>query len=340
VLGVADADLLFGAWSDRRRRRAGRAAGGDRLNESAATRPSSCATSRATRATCRRVHAGREVPAELSVSPERDARLADRRRACRAARRAAARPARRRDGHGFKDGGEARAQLELALVKAASPDIDPSTRALLARVEKLEAALAGRAPAPASAPPVAAPPRRPPSRHAAARPGARGQRSAPPSPRRAGARPAAGHRDRHAARPRLAACATCGPRSSRTSAVPQRARRRRAPARPPRSSCATAELVIAYGPARRFLAGQVKSAEFRDIVAEALRTVTGAPAAPSYELREPEPRRAAIEPTEDSGSTGSRRLRRGGDLLRGAPKLMPQPNMQQMLKQVQKMQET
>jgi DNA polymerase III subunit gamma/tau len=42
-----------------------------------------------------------------------------------------------------KDGADARTQLELALVKAAEPAYDPSVKALLARVERLE----GRAPA-------------------------------------------------------------------------------------------------------------------------------------------------------------------------------------------------
>ncbi|MGH2888573.1 MAG: DNA polymerase III subunit gamma/tau, partial [Solirubrobacteraceae bacterium] len=41
------------------------------------------------------------------------------------------------------DGAQARIQLELALIKAASPEIDPSIAALLARIERLEAALAG-----------------------------------------------------------------------------------------------------------------------------------------------------------------------------------------------------
>ena len=46
-----------------------------------------------------------------------------------------------------KDGAEARTRLELALVEAASPQVDPSARALMARLERLEAALAGGPPA-------------------------------------------------------------------------------------------------------------------------------------------------------------------------------------------------
>jgi DNA polymerase III subunit gamma/tau len=44
----------------------------------------------------------------------------------------------------MKDGADPRTQLELALVKGAQPQHDPSLRALLARVERVE----GRAPAP------------------------------------------------------------------------------------------------------------------------------------------------------------------------------------------------
>ncbi len=42
-------------------------------------------------------------------------------------------------------GADPRTQLELALVKAATPQVDGSTRALLARIERLEQALAGDA---------------------------------------------------------------------------------------------------------------------------------------------------------------------------------------------------
>jgi DNA polymerase III subunit gamma/tau len=52
-----------------------------------------------------------------------------------------------------KDGADARTQLELALVKAAAPEVDPSARALLARIERLEGALQDGAPAPRHAPP-------------------------------------------------------------------------------------------------------------------------------------------------------------------------------------------
>ena len=107
-----------------------------------------------------------EVPAEVRVTPERDARLLVQAEAMSgtdvvrlldlvsAALEATA------------NGAQSRIQLELVLIKAADPEVDPSTTALLARIERLEAALHGaaaagrapasRAPAAATQPPAAA----------------------------------------------------------------------------------------------------------------------------------------------------------------------------------------
>jgi DNA polymerase-3 subunit gamma/tau len=82
-----------------------------------------------------------EVPEEIRVTPERDQRLLEQARALTgtdvvrvldlvaAALEATA------------NGAQARIQLELLLVKAAAPEVDPSTTALLARIERLEGAL-------------------------------------------------------------------------------------------------------------------------------------------------------------------------------------------------------
>jgi DNA polymerase III subunit gamma/tau len=56
-----------------------------------------------------------------------------------------------------KDGSEPRLQLELALLKATQPRSDQSLQALLHRIDRLEAALAGQGPAPAAAAPVGEP---------------------------------------------------------------------------------------------------------------------------------------------------------------------------------------
>jgi DNA polymerase-3 subunit gamma/tau len=89
---------------------------------------------------------GGSVPAELSVTPEQDARLAE-----QAARVPAADVVRLLDliaaaMRAMKDGSDARTQLELALVKAATPEHEAGTQALLSRIERLEARLSGRAP--------------------------------------------------------------------------------------------------------------------------------------------------------------------------------------------------
>jgi DNA polymerase III subunit gamma/tau len=96
------------------------------------------------------VHALGEVPAELQVTPEQDERLAAQAEAVAPAdvlrlldMIAAALRA-------LKDGADARTQLELALVKAAQPEHDPSAKALLARIERLEARLGSKPPPPAS----------------------------------------------------------------------------------------------------------------------------------------------------------------------------------------------
>jgi DNA polymerase III subunit gamma/tau len=82
-----------------------------------------------------------EVPRELSLTPEADEDLLSQARRLERAvlvrlldLLAAAREATRA-------GADARTQLELALVKAASPELDSSATALLARVERLEARL-------------------------------------------------------------------------------------------------------------------------------------------------------------------------------------------------------
>jgi DNA polymerase-3 subunit gamma/tau len=81
---------------------------------------------------------GGNVPPELSLTPERDERLA-----AQAARLDAGTLVRTLDllaaalTH-LRAGADARTQLELALVKAARADLDPSLTALVSRIERLE----------------------------------------------------------------------------------------------------------------------------------------------------------------------------------------------------------
>src|SRR4051812_27848763 len=145
VLGVADADLLFGAL-DALAAADARAAllAADRLNESGRDASQFVRDLEAHARDLLVVGTlGGDVPAELSVSPERDARLAE--QAARVPRAAVVRLLELLAAalEAIKAGADPRTQLELALVKAASPAVDASTRALVARIEQLEAALAG-----------------------------------------------------------------------------------------------------------------------------------------------------------------------------------------------------
>jgi len=97
-----------------------------------------------------------EVPSELSLTPEIDERLH-----AQAQRIGPAEVVRMLDLlgaalEGVRAGADPRTQLELALVKAAAPQTDGSTRALLARIERLEHALTGNS-LPGSTPSVVAP---------------------------------------------------------------------------------------------------------------------------------------------------------------------------------------
>jgi DNA polymerase III subunit gamma/tau len=85
------------------------------------------------------------VPDELRVTPEQDERLAEQARRVGSASVLRLLDLVANALRAMKDGADPRTQLELALVKGAQPESDPSLRALVARVERIE----GRAPAPA-----------------------------------------------------------------------------------------------------------------------------------------------------------------------------------------------
>ena len=167
VLGVADDDLLFGAL-DAIGARDAKAAWGvtARLAESGRDAAQFLRDLESHTRDVLVVQTLGELPPQLRMTSERDARLAD-----QAARLTGADSVRLLDllAAGMrlaKDGADAQTQLEVALVKAAAPEVDPSTRALLARMERMEQALRGGIPvapaapaaSPAPAPPAPAPP--------------------------------------------------------------------------------------------------------------------------------------------------------------------------------------
>jgi DNA polymerase-3 subunit gamma/tau len=144
VLGIADSDLIFAALDA--------VAAGDsreallsvhRVAESGRD-PSSYARDLETHAReLLVVQTLGEVPPQISMTPDHDARLAE--QAGRVPRDAVVRllDLLATALKAVRDGADDRTQLELALVKAASPEVDAGTRALLARIERLEQAVSG-----------------------------------------------------------------------------------------------------------------------------------------------------------------------------------------------------
>ena len=142
VLGVADAEQLFGAVE-------AIAAGDPAAALRAAARLSESGRDAGQVLRDLEVH-GREllmvqilgeVPPELQLTPERDRRLAEQAKALSSADAVRLLDLVSAALESTSNGSQARIQLELALVKAAAPEIDPSTKALLSRIERLEAGL-------------------------------------------------------------------------------------------------------------------------------------------------------------------------------------------------------
>jgi DNA polymerase III subunit gamma/tau len=179
VLGAADADLLFGAVDavDAGDARAALLAAA-RLAESGRDVGRFFGDLEAHLRGLMIVQTLDEVPDELRVTPEQDERLAE-----QARRVGPASVLRLLDLvadalRAMKDGADARTQLELALVKGARPEHDPSLRALMARLERIEGGRAAPAPpAPVHRPEVPATP----AARAAQEPAPSAPASAPPA---------------------------------------------------------------------------------------------------------------------------------------------------------------
>jgi DNA polymerase-3 subunit gamma/tau len=159
VLGVTDADLLLEACDAVE-------SGDARRALQAVARLSESGRDAAAFARDLEVHAREllvidtlgEVPPQVALTPDADARRADQaRRLGRGAivrlldLLAAAMEA-------IKAGADARTQVELALVKAAAPEVDASLRAVLARLERLESAAGVGAASATASTPVEMPP--------------------------------------------------------------------------------------------------------------------------------------------------------------------------------------
>jgi DNA polymerase-3 subunit gamma/tau len=152
VLGVADAEQLFAALDAVLARDPGQA-----LRAAAALAESGRDAGQVLRDL--EVH-GRElltvqvlgeVPAEMRITGERDARLLAQAQALSPTDAVRLLDLVSAALEATTDGAQPRIQLELALIKAAAPQYDPSTSALLARIERLEAGAPAAAPRPAPA---------------------------------------------------------------------------------------------------------------------------------------------------------------------------------------------
>ncbi len=289
VLGISDAELLFEAFdaiaaADPRRALAAASGAVDSGHDPAAFIREL------------EIHArellvvqmeGGQVPSELSLTPERDERLA-----AQAERLDSAALVRTLDllaaalTH-LRAGADARTQLELALVKAARADLDPSLAALTARIEQLER---GGPPAPVAPPPTPQPSeaeRRAPISEPSAGP-------APTPPEPAGEISVReGNGDQRHARPEPAQTAplslerlvgmwpdvldTVRAGNAMLGAVVDIARP---------VELAGDRLVLAFGEDDPFLRQKAEERATRAALAEAVRAVTGHALTFTYELRE------------------------------------------------------
>ncbi len=234
------------------------------------------------------------VPPELSLTPDRDERLLE-----QAQRVSPGEVVRTLDLLGaameaVRAGAEPRTQLELALVKAATPQTDGSARALLARIERLEQALAvgtsplslpsrpanaAAAPAPSLTP---ADPPAPPSEPIPSASSISEPASAAPSPERAlePARAGAGRVAEES--PDIDGLWPAVLESVRAEhALLGAALAEAAPAR-----ITVQELELAFGAGAAFHKRTAESPANRAILLEALKRLTGRPYRVTFELRQ------------------------------------------------------
>jgi DNA polymerase-3 subunit gamma/tau len=191
-----------------------------------------------------------DVPPELRVTPERDRRLAEQAQALHETDAIRLLDLLAGALEATTNGAQPRIQLELVMIKAAAPQLDPSVQALVARIERLEAG-------------APTPPQRPRASEV----------SAPPAP--AVDPPAV---ELSAARDLWPAVVE---QIKQGNAMLAHAL---AAARP--VDVSERELVVAFPVGSEFNKRKAEQDEHRRMVAEAVRTLSGRPLVPRYELRE------------------------------------------------------
>ena len=224
-----------------------------------------------------------EVPPELRITPERDARLAEQAEALSETDAVRLLDLVSQALDATANGAQARIQLELVLIKAAAPEVDPSSAALLARIERLEAGLpSGGA---LRAVPSTDGPERPeqPADQPAERPPS-AQRQSAASPQGAVAQAAHEIQDEPETLDLDTALAswpavvdTVRARNAMLAAL-------LADAQP--VAISERDLTVAFPAGAAFLKRKAEQADHRRVTAEALRTVTGQALALRYELRD------------------------------------------------------
>ena len=246
-----------------------------------------------------------DVPPEMQVTPERDIRLAEQATALSDTDAIRLLDLVSTALDATANGAQARIQLELVLVKAAAPQLDPSMSALLARIERLERGGGGGGGLRAA--PAAVTAQGPPATEAT---------SPPPLP--AEPPPGNGARVEAAAEPEaepglaaepggaleLDSAAACWP------AVIDLVREENAmlaallaDARP--VAVGERELTLAFPGGAAFLKRKAEQEDYRRVAGEALKAVTGRRLALRYELRDDE-----HEPEGDAVLSGEELVRR------------------------------
>ncbi|MGH2867375.1 MAG: DNA polymerase III subunit gamma/tau [Solirubrobacteraceae bacterium] len=239
-----------------------------------------------------------EVPEELRITPERDQRLQAQAQALAGTDVIRLLDLVASALEATANGAQARIQLELVLVKAAAPEVDPSTTALLARIEHLEQAVrqapaASASPAPASAAPARPPPAAPAPAPAPAPPSVPAQAAdAPPSA--AGPEP-----ELHTLVASWPAVVDYVRRANAMLAATLEA------ARP--VTLQGGALTLAFPSGGAFFKRKAEQDDYRRAAADAVRSVTGASLKLRYELRDD----TAVALEDDPSSlTGEELVRR------------------------------
>jgi DNA polymerase-3 subunit gamma/tau len=293
VLGVADAEQLFAAVEaivDRDPAAALRAAAG--LAESGRDSGQVLRDLEVHGRELLAVQVLGDVPPELRVTPERDRRLAEQAQAL--SRADAVRLLDLVSGalEATANGAQARIQLELVLVKAAAPEVEPSITALLARIERLEAGLGAGSSGQSRtvALPKGAPPPSSTARQAGA--AATGVAAAPAA---AAAQAVSAPDPENASQPQPAAAGALDLQTAATlwPAVVDAVRERNAmlaallaDARP--AAISDGALTLAFPTGAAFLKRKAEQDDHRRVSAEVFRIVTGQAVTLNYELRDEE----------------------------------------------------